>query len=137
MLHYQTTKLSHFTSTQDKTPFLNQSSVCLFAEDVNHVMLVKQIARYMRGQRVTKATKGNKNEQSAIYEHLSLCTHYSYIAVLSKIDINSFNSNQFHIFQIRDNTIILDWGNNWNVSLFKEALMIKKQAKVKLRLNGL
>ena len=49
MLHYQTTKLSHFTSTKYKTPFLNQSSVCLFAEDVNHVMLVKQIARYMRG----------------------------------------------------------------------------------------
>ena len=137
MLHYQTTKLSHFTSTKDKTPFLNQSSVCLFAEDVNHVMLVKQIARYMRGQRNTPASKGNKNEQSAVCEHLSLCTHYSYIAVLSKIDTNSFNSNQFHIFQIRDNTIILDRGNNWNVSLFKEAPMIKKQAKVKLRLNDL
>ena len=70
--------------------------------------------------------KGNKNEQSAIYEHLSLCTHYSHIADLFKIDTNSFNSNQFNVSQIRDNTIILDRRNNWNVLLFKEALTIKK-----------
>ena len=68
----------------------------------------------------------NKNEQSAIDEHMSLCTHYSQIADLFKIDTNSFNSNQFNVSQIRDNTIILDRGNNWNVLLFKEALMIKK-----------
>ena len=70
--------------------------------------------------------KGNKNEQSTIYEHLSLCTHYSHIADLFKIDTNSFNSNQFNVSQIRDNTIILDRGNNWNVLLFKEGIMIKK-----------
>ena len=68
---------------------------------------------------------GNKNEQSAIYEHMSLCTHYSQIADLFKIDTNSFNSNQFNVSGIRDDTIIVDSGNNWNVLLFKEALMIK------------
>ena len=71
-------------------------------------------------------TKVNKNGQSAIYEHLPPCNHYSHIADLFKIDTNSFNSNQFNVSQIRDNTIILDRGNNWNVLLFKEALMIKK-----------
>ena len=70
--------------------------------------------------------KAQFNEQSAIYEHLSLCTYYSHIADLFKIGTNSFNSNQFNISQIRDNTIILDRGNNQNVLLFKEALMIKK-----------
>ena len=69
---------------------------------------------------------GNKNEQSAIYKHMSLCTHYSQIADLFKIDTNSFNSNQFNVSGIRDDTIIVDSGNNWNVLLFKEALMIKK-----------
>ena len=89
-------------------------------------MLEKQIALYMRGEIKHAYAKGNKNEQSAIYEHLSLCTHYSHIADLFKIDTNCFNSNQFNVSQIRDNTIILDRGNNWNVLLFKEALMIKK-----------
>ena len=69
---------------------------------------------------------GNKNEQSAVYEHLLLCTHYSHIADLFKIDTNTFNSNQFNVSQIRDDTIILDRGNNWNVLLFKEALMTEK-----------
>ena len=41
--------------------------------------------------------KGNKNEQSTIYEHLSLCSHCSDIADLSKIDTNKFNSNQFNV----------------------------------------
>ena len=54
--------------------------------------------------------KGNKNQQSAIYEHLSSCTHYSHIADLFKIDTNSFNNNQFNVSQIRDNTIILKEG---------------------------
>ena len=53
-------------------------------------------------------------------------THYSHIADLFKIDTNSFNSNQFNVSQIRDTTIILDRVNNWNVLLFKEALMIKR-----------
>ena len=71
-------------------------------------------------------TKGKKNEQSPIYEHLASYTHYNHIADLFKIGTNNFNINQFSTSQIRDNTIILDRGNNWNVSLFKEKLMIKK-----------
>ena len=43
--------------------------------------------------------KANKNEQSTINEHLSLCTHCSHIADLFKIDTNSFNSNQFIVSQ--------------------------------------
>ena len=46
VLRYQTTKLSYFTNTKDKSPFLSQSSVIykFVAQDVNHVMLVKQTA---------------------------------------------------------------------------------------------
>ena len=70
--------------------------------------------------------KGSKNGQSAIYEHLPLCTHYSHISDLFKIYTNRFKSNQFNASQIRDNTIILDMGNNCKVLLFKEALIIEK-----------
>ena len=78
-----------------------------------------------------------RNEQRAIYEHLSSYTHYSHIADLFKTDTNNFNSNQFNVSQIRDNAIILDRGNNWNVLLFEEALMIKKyRLIVKLWFKG-
>ena len=73
--------------------------------------------------------KSNKNEHSAIYEHLSLCTHYSNIPDFFKIDTNSFNSNSFNVSKIRDNAIILDRDSNWNVLLFKEALMIKRHRR--------
>ena len=128
VLHYQTTKLSYFTNTKDKTPFFSQSSIiCKFVCPGCKSCYAGKTDRTLHERTKEHAyAKGNKNEQSAIYEHLSLCTHYSHIADLFKIDTNSFNSNQFNVSQIRDNTIILDRGNNWNVLLFKEALMIKK-----------
>ena len=45
--------------------------------------------------------KGSKNQQSAVYEHLSSCIHYSHIAYLFKIDTNSFNSNHFNVSQMK------------------------------------
>ena len=131
VLRYQTTKLSYFTNTKDKSPFLSQSSVIYkFVCPGCKSCYVGKTDRTLHERTKEHAyAKGNKNEQSAIYEHLSLCTHYSHIADLFKIDTNSFNSNQFNVSQIRDNTIILDRGNNWNVLLFKEALMIKKHRK--------
>ena len=126
--YYQTSKRSYFTNTKEKTSFLSQSSVTYkFVCPGCKSYYVGKTNRTLHERTKEHAyAKGNKNEQSAIYEHLSLCTHYSHIADLFKIDTNSFNSNQFNVSQIRDNTIILDRGNNWNVLLFKEALMIKK-----------
>ena len=120
VLHYQTTKICYFTNTKDKTPFLSRSSViykfvCLRCKSC----YVGKIDRTLHESTKEHAyTKGNKNEQSAIYEHLSLCTHYSHIPDLFEINTNNFNSNQLNVSQIRDNTIILDKGNNWNVLLF-------------------
>ena len=107
----------------------------LFAQDVSHVMLVNLII--LKRTKEHTYTKGNKNKQNAICEHLSSCTHCSHIANLFKIDTNSFNSNQFSVSQIRENTIILDRGNNWNILLSKEALMIKEQVITKLWIKGL
>ena len=135
MVHYQTTKLSYFTNTKDKTPFLSQSSVIYkFVCPGCKSCYVGKTDRTLHERTKEHAyAKGNKNEQSAIYEHLSLRTHYSHIADLFKIDTNGFNSYQFDVSQIEDNTIILDRGNNWNLLLFKEALM----TNVKLRLKPL
>ena len=126
VLYYQTTKLCYFTNTKDKTPFLSQSSVIYnFVCPVCKSCYVGKTDRTLHESTKENAyAKGNKNEQSEIYEHLPSCTHYTHIAILFKIGANSFNSNQFNLSQIRYNTIILDRGNNWNVLLFKEALMI-------------
>ena len=117
MLHYQTTKLSYFTNTKDKTPFLSQPSVIYkFVCPGCKSCYVGKTGRTSHEKTKEHAyAKGNENEQSAIYEHLLLCTHYSHIADLLKIDANSFNNSQFNVLQIRDNIIILDRGNNWNV----------------------
>ena len=94
--------------------------------------------RILHGKRKEHAyAKSNENEQSTVYEYLSLSTHYRHIADLFKIDTNSFNSNRFNELQITDNIIILDRGNNWSVLLSKETLMLKNIGNVKLRLNGL
>ena len=132
VLHYQTTKLSYFTNTKDKTPFLSQSPVIykFVCPGCESCYVGKTDCNLHERTKEHAYVKGNKNEQSAIYEHFSLCTHYSHIADLFKIDTNSFNSNQFNASQIGDNTIILDRGNNWNVLLFKEALMIKKHRPI-------
>ena len=63
------------------------------------------------------------NEQSAIYEHLSTCSHYSLI--LDLFNVNNDDVDKFNINQIRSNTILLDKAYNWNELLFKEALLIK------------
>ena len=127
MLRYQTTKLCYFTNTKDKSPFLSKSSVIYkFVCTGCQSCYIGQTDRTLHERTKEHAfAKGNKNGQSAIYEHLSLCTHYSHIADLFKIDTNSFNSNQFNVSQIRDNTIILDRGNIWNDLLFKKHLWLK------------
>ena len=128
VLHCQTTKLYYFTNTKDKTPFLSQSSVVYkFVCPRCKSCYVGKTDRTLHERTKEHAyAKGNKNEQSAVYEHLPSCFHYSHIADLLKIYTNNFNSNQFNVSQIRHNAIIIDRGNNWNVLLFKEALMIKK-----------
>ena len=126
VLHYQTTKLCYFTNNKDKTQSLDQSSVIYKFVCPGYKSCYVGKANHTIHERTKEHayTKGSKNGQSAIYEHLSSCSHYSHIGKLFKIDTNSFNSNQFNVSKIRDSTITLDRGNNWNVLLFKEALMI-------------
>ena len=66
-----------------------------------------------------------KNDQSEIFQHLSSCTHYDHKSDLFNLNINDVHRKKFDVYQIRDNTIVLDRCNNWH-ELFKEALMVKK-----------
>ena len=80
VLRYRTTKLCYFTNTKDKTPFQTQSSVTsLFAHDVHHVMLVKKIALYMRGQRNTPTPRGTRSNKA---QFMNICQHEPITATL-------------------------------------------------------
>ena len=91
VLHYQTTKLSYFTNTKDKAPFLSQLSVIYkFVCPGCKSCFVGKTDRTLHERAKEHAyAKGNKNEQSANYEHLSVFTHYSHTADLFKIDTTS------------------------------------------------
>ena len=67
-----------------------------------------------------------KNNQSAIFEHLSTCSHYDHIWDLSILNINDVHKKRFDVNQIRDNIIVLDRCKSWNELLFTEALMVKR-----------
>ena len=125
--HYKTIKMLFFTNTKDKTPSLRQSSVAYKFTypgcSCNYIGKTKRVLH----ERTEKHAYPNKKskEQSAIYEHLSTCPHYSHIMDLFNVNNHDVNCNRFDINQIRSNTIVLDKADNWNELLFKEALLIK------------
>ena len=102
---YKTTKMLFFTNTKDKTPCLSQSSVV-----------------YKFTCPGCSYPNKKSNEESAIYEHLAICPHYSHIVDLFIVNNHDVNCNKFDINQLKSNTIVLDKADNWNELLFKEPL---------------
>ena len=121
MLHYQTSKLCFFKNNKEKAPFLSQLLIiCKFicSGCKSYYVGKTDCTLHERTKETPMPGVASKNEQSAVYEHLSSCTHHSHMTNLFKMDTNNFNSNQFNVSQIKDNMII-DRGNNWNILLFK------------------
>ena len=87
VLYYQTAKLSYFTNTKDKTLFLSQWSVTYkFVCPGCKSCYVGKTNRTLHERTKKHAcVKGNKNEQSAIYEHLSLCTITAILQIYSRL----------------------------------------------------
>ena len=102
VLNYQTSKLCCFTNTKDKTPFLSQSSVVykFVCPGANHVMLVKLIALYMRGQKNTstpRVTRMNKAQFMNICHHVPITATlqiYSRMTPITLIAISSTYPNE-------------------------------------------
>ena len=125
--HDKTTKISFFKNTKDKTPSLIKSSVVYkFTCPGCGCNYIGKTERTLSEKTEEHAYPNKKsNEQSAIYEHLSTCPHYSHIVDLFSVNNHVVNCNKFDINQIRSNTIVFDKADNWNELLFKEALLIK------------
>ena len=71
---YKTTKMSFYTNTKDKT---------LFKRTEEHAYPSKK-----------------KNDQSAIFEHLSTCTHYDHIWDLFNSNINDVIEENLTLFKL-------------------------------------
>ena len=123
----ETAKLSYFTKTKVKISLLSQSSVVYkFVCPGCGSSYIGKTERTLWERTEEHAYKNNnQKEQSALYERLSTCEHYSHMVDLFKVDNNSFSLYKFNICQIRNNTTVIDKANNWNTLLFKEACMIK------------
>ena len=65
------------------------------------------------------------DKESAIYNHIDNCSYYGYIQNLFHFNNEPFNKTLFNIHSIQRNTKVLDSAHNWNISLIKEALLIK------------
>ena len=125
---YKSSKMSFYTNTKDKTPLLSQSSLVYkftWPGSSSSYVGKTEITLFEQTEKHAYPSK-KKNDQSAIFEHLSTCTHCDHIWDLFNLTINDVHRRKFDINQIRDNTIVLDRYNNWNELLFKEALMIKR-----------
>ena len=87
---YKTTKMSFYTNTKDETPLLSQSSlVYKFTCPGCSSSYVGKTDRtlFERTEEHAYPSK-KKNDQSAIFEHLSTCTHYDHIWDLFNLNIN-------------------------------------------------
>ena len=87
---YKTTKMSFYTNTKDKTPLLSQSSlVYKFTCPGCSSSYVGKTERtlFERTEEHAYPSK-KKNDPSAIFEHLSTCTHYDHIWDLFNLNIN-------------------------------------------------
>ena len=72
----------------------------------------------------------------AIYKHLRTCEHLAFIHnlfnlpdTLNNITAPTISSNKdFVINVVQNNTTVLDFDDNWNLLLYKEAFRIKRQS---------
>ena len=87
MIHYQTTELYYFTNTKDKTPFLSQSSVTykFVCPGCKSCYVGKTDPTLHERTKEHAYVKGNKNEQSAIYEHLSSLPTTATLQIYSRL----------------------------------------------------
>ena len=114
---------------KDKTPALSQSSIVykFNCPGCNSAYIGKTDRTLFERTEEHAYNNPNKNDRSAIYEHISTCPNFCHVHDIFRTLNNDVNINKFNIAQIRDSTVILDKAANWNVLLFKEALYIKRQ----------
>ena len=130
----KTTKLGFYNNNNDKVPLLNKSHVVYkfscpgcqssYIGKTNRTLLIRT-----REHAVT-------DKESAIYKHLRTCEHLAFIHnlfnsldTLNNVTTPSISgNNEYAINVVQNNTTVLDYDDNWNLLLYKEAFHIKRQS---------
>ena len=130
----KTTKLCFYTNNKDKVPLLNQSHViykfsCPGCQSSYSGKTDRTLQIRTREHAVT-------DKESAIYKHLRTCEHLAFIHNLFNLPDTLNNvttptisgNNEYAINVVQNNTTLLDYDDNWNLLLYKEAFHIKRQS---------
>ena len=124
-LLHDTTKVSFFTNTKDKTPVMNQSFVVYkFMCPGCSSTYIGKTERTLHERTIEHAWNDNN---SAIKNHVMNCEGVQFINNLMSIDSppqsnDSIRDSQLNL--VRENIKVIDRSNNWNILLFKESLAI-------------
>ena len=129
----KTTKLCFYTNNKDQVPPLSKSHVvykfnCPGCQSA-------YIGKTDRTLFVRTHEHAISDKESAIYKHLRTCDHLIFIRNLCNLP-DTLNTDivsppvsydkEYFTQVVRDNTTILDYDNNWNLLLYKEAYFIKR-----------
>ena len=76
------------------------------------------------------------DKESAIYKHLRTCERLAFIHdllnlpnTLNSITTPTISGNKEYVINVvQNNTTVLDYDDNWNLLLYKEAFQIKCQS---------
>jgi hypothetical protein len=125
-VHFQTTKLSFFTSNKDRTPLLSNSFL------IYEYSCPGCKKSYIGKTETTlfNRTKehGWKDKLSAINKHFSSCSAWKHIVDMFQMHAEEVDLMNFQINTVRENTRILKKCDNWLKLAFLESLSIKEHA---------
>jgi hypothetical protein len=129
---HDTTKVSFFTNTKDRTPFLNQSFIVYeFVCPGCKSTYIGKTERTLHHRSVEHAWS---DKNSAVKQHIDNCDGVHFINSLLSMDLtpsdNKTALRDSHVNCVQNAITVIDRSNNWNILLFKESIAIKKRSPV-------
>ena len=125
-VHFQTTKLSFFTSNKDRIPMLSDSFL------IYEYSCPGCMKTYIGKTETTLFNRthqhGWKDKTSAINKHFSNCSGWQHIVDMCQIDGEEIDQMAFQVNSVRENMKILRKCDNWLKLAFLESLSIKENA---------
>ena len=123
-VHFQTTKLSFYTSNKDKTPLLSNSFL------VYEYSCPGCLHTYIGKTESTLFNRTNEHgwsdKKSAINRHFHTCPGWQHIVGLLQMNEEEVDPMALQINSVRENTKIIKKTDNWLKLAFLESILIKE-----------